>query len=121
MKTNPRDVKRLNRQKRVRRKVRGSTSRPRLSVFRSALHIYVQCINDENNATLAAASTLSPDLKESLKGKKKSEKAKEVGKKIAQMLLEKDVKDVVFDRNGFLYHGRVKALSEGAREGGLNF
>jgi large subunit ribosomal protein L18 len=112
---------RLKRQKRVRQRVKGTPERPRLSVFRSASHIYVQVIDDKRNGTLAAASTLTPSLKGSLQGKKKSEKAKLVGQKIAEILLEKGVKDVVFDRNGFLYHGRVKALSEGAREGGLNF
>jgi large subunit ribosomal protein L18 len=118
---NPKETARLSRQKRVRRKVRGSAARPRLSVFRSASHIYVQAINDEDKVTLAAASTLTKDLKETLTGEKKSQKAKLVGQKIAKLLLDKGVKDVVFDRNGFLYHGRVKALSEGAREGGLNF
>jgi large subunit ribosomal protein L18 len=121
MSRNLKETARLNRQKRVRRKIRGTTARPRISVFRSAQHIYAQAIDDQVNVTLAAASTLTPSLKEALGGKKKSEAAKEVGKKIAQLLLEKGVKDVVFDRNGFLYHGRVKALSEGAREGGLNF
>jgi large subunit ribosomal protein L18 len=121
MSTNPRETARLKRQKRVRRKVRGGPERPRLSVFRSASHIYAQVIDDQANVTLAAASTLTPDLKGSLEGKKKSEKAKLVGLKIAEILLGKGVRDVVFDRNGFLYHGRVKALSEGAREGGLNF
>ncbi|MDR2339076.1 MAG: 50S ribosomal protein L18 [Deltaproteobacteria bacterium] len=121
MPRNAKELSRLNRQKRVRRKVRGSSERPRLSVFRSAAHIYAQAIDDTGKVTLAAASTLTPSLRDSLKGKKKSEAAKDVGKKIAELLLEKGVKDVVFDRNGFLYHGRVKALSEGAREGGLNF
>jgi large subunit ribosomal protein L18 len=121
MSRNIKELARLNRQKRVRRKIRGSQERPRLSVFRSALHIYVQAIDDAGNQTLAACSTLSPSLKEGVKGKKKSEAAKDVGRKIAEILLEKGIKDVVFDRNGFLYHGRVKALSEGAREGGLNF
>jgi large subunit ribosomal protein L18 len=105
----------------VRQKIRGTTARPRLSVFRSAAHIYAQVIDDQENRTLAAASTLSASLKDSLRGEKKSGQAKLVGKKVAELLLAKGVKDVVFDRNGFLYHGRVKALSEGAREGGLNF
>ena len=112
---------RKKRQARVRKRVVGTSERPRLCVFRSVAHIYAQVINDENGATLAAVSTMSPELKDSLKGLKKSEAAKAVGKAIAEAAKIKGCQKVVFDRNGFLYHGRVKALSEGAREGGLDF
>ena len=120
-KVNVRQDARLRRQARVRKKVRGTTERPRLCVFRSASHIYAQIIDDERGVTLAAASTMSPSLKEAGQGLKKTEKAKLVGKAIAEAAGGKGLKSVVFDRNGFLYHGRVKALSEGAREAGLNF
>ncbi|MDR2460815.1 MAG: 50S ribosomal protein L18 [Deltaproteobacteria bacterium] len=119
--TNKRTLSRLTRQKRVRKKLKGTTLKPRLSVFRSANHIYAQVIDDDKGVTLAAASTLTKEVKGELTGKKKSEAAKLVGKAIAQAAKEKGVDKVVFDRNGFLYHGRVKALSEGAREGGLEF
>jgi large subunit ribosomal protein L18 len=121
MDKNPRHQSREARQKRVRRKVRGTPERPRLSVFRSASHIYAQLIDDTKGVTLVAASTLSIDLKDKLSGKKKTEAAKEVGAKLAALAQEKGFSTVVFDRNGFLYHGRVKALSEGAREAGLLF
>ena len=120
-KTNPRQLARRMRQGRVRRKVRGTAERPRLCVFRSALNIYAQVIDDERGVTLAAASTLSPALKDGLKGLKKTEAAKAVGKAVAEAAKTRGCLKVVFDRNGFLYHGRVKALSEGAREGGLEF
>ncbi|MDR1313367.1 MAG: 50S ribosomal protein L18 [Deltaproteobacteria bacterium] len=109
------------RQKRVRRKVTGTQERPRLSVFRSARHIYAQLIDDSTGATLVAASTLTGAVKGSLAGLKKAEQAKAVGKAVAELALGKGYVAVVFDRNGFLYHGRVKALSEGAREAGLKF
>ena len=112
---------RLRRQARVRKKVVGTSQRPRLCVFRSANHIYAQLIDDEKGVTLAAASTMTQDIKASLGGLKKTEKAKLVGKAIGEAVKAKGVTDVVFDRNGFLYNGRVKALSEGAREAGLNF
>lgn len=120
-KTNPRQSSRRQRQARVRRKVRGTAERPRLSVFRSSGHIYAQVINDDQGVTLAAASTLSPDLRAEVKGLKKIEAAKAVGRAIAQAAKTRGCLKVVFDRNGFLYHGRIKALSEGAREGGLDF
>jgi large subunit ribosomal protein L18 len=118
---NPRLEARLRRQARVRKKVLGTAQRPRLCVFRSAAHIYAQIINDEKGLTLAALSTMTPDLKDTVKGLKKTEQAKEVGKALAKVVKEKGIDKVVFDRNGFLYHGRVKALSEGARESGLQF
>jgi len=120
-KTNPRQSARLIRQARVRRKVRGTAERPRLCVFRSAAHIYAQVINDEKGVTLAAASTMSPELRTEVKGLKKVEAAKAVGRAIAEAAKKSGCRKVVFDRNGFLYHGRVKALSEGARDGGLDF
>ncbi|MDR1080203.1 MAG: 50S ribosomal protein L18 [Deltaproteobacteria bacterium] len=112
---------RRTRQKRVRRKVTGTAGRPRLSVFRSARHIYAQLIDDSTGATLAAASTLTASVRGSLAGLKKTEQAKAVGKAVAELALTRGYEAVVFDRNGFLYHGRVKALSEGAREAGLKF
>lgn len=120
-KVSPRLASRLKRQARVRKKVQGTSERPRLCVFRSTAHIYAQIIDDEKGATIAAVSTLSPGLKDSLKGLKKAEAAKAVGKAVAEAAKAKGCEKVVFDRNGFLYHGRVQALSEGAREGGLDF
>ncbi|MGL4209003.1 MAG: 50S ribosomal protein L18 [Candidatus Adiutrix sp.] len=120
-KVNIRLVARKRRQSRVRKKVQGTDLRPRLCVFRSALHIYAQAIDDVSGVTLAAASTMAPALKDALKGLKKSQAAKVVGQTIAEALKAKGCQSVVFDRNGFLYHGRVKALSEGAREAGLIF
>ena len=110
---------RLRRKAHIRKKVEGSQERPRLSVYRSLNHIYAQVIDDVSGKTLAAASTLSPELKDG-KGKKK-ELAKEVGKLVAKKCQEKQIAAVVFDRNGFMYHGRVAAVAEGAREGGLKF
>ncbi len=103
----------------IRKRVEGSAARPRLSVYRSLNHIYAQVIDDLSGKTLAAASTLSPELKEG-KGKKK-ELAKQVGKLVAKKCQEQKIAAVVFDRNGFNYHGRVAAVAEGAREGGLKF
>jgi large subunit ribosomal protein L18 len=118
---NPRLLARAGRQARTRKKIRGASARPRLCVFRSAVHIYAQLIDDSQGVTLAAASTLSPGVRDQAKGLKKTEKARLVGKAIGEAILAKGHKEVVFDRNGFLYHGRVKALSEGAREAGLSF
>ncbi|MDR2611953.1 MAG: 50S ribosomal protein L18 [Deltaproteobacteria bacterium] len=112
---------RLARQKRVRKKVVGTPERPRLSVFRSARHIYAQLIDDTTGRTLAAASTLTPAIKGDLTGLKKSEAARAVGRAVAEQAKSRGYEAVVFDRNGFLYHGRVKSLSEGAREAGLKF
>ena len=115
-----RSEKRKLRQGRVRRKAVGNDSRPRLSVFRSLHHIYVQVISDESGRTLAAASTESEGLRE-LKSKRNLAAAKAVGKAIAERCLQSGISNVVFDRNGFLYHGRVKALADAAREAGLKF
>lgn len=120
-KANIRLAARERRQARVRKKVQGTGERPRLCVYRSTAHIYAQVIDDVSGKTIAAVSTLSPALKDALKGLKKSEAAKAVGKAIAEAAQSQGCRQVVFDRNGFLYHGRVKALSEGAREGGLDF
>jgi large subunit ribosomal protein L18 len=110
---------RLRRKIHIRKKVEGSTERPRLSVYRSLNHIYAQVIDDVSGKTLASASTLSAELKDG-KGKKK-DLAKEVGKLVAKKCQEAKIGAVVFDRNGFMYHGRIAAVAEGAREGGLKF
>ncbi len=111
---------RERRRRRVRAKVSGTPERPRLNVFRSLKHIYAQVIDDTVGHTLAAASSLDEAIR-SQQGLKKTEKAFAVGKLIAQRALEKGIKKVVFDRAGYRYHGRVKAVAEGAREGGLEF
>ncbi len=112
---------RLKRQVRVRKKVRGTAQRPRLNVFRSARHIYAQLIDDVTGATLATASSVMDELSSGLKYTGNIEAASKVGAEIAKRALAKDITAVVFDRNGFLYHGRVKALAEAARESGLTF
>ena len=110
------------RQKRVRKKIRGTPQRPRLCVYRSLKHIYAQIIDDVSGRTLVAASSLSPEIRDQVKGKSgNKEGAAIVGNLIAKKAIDKGIKKVVFDRNGFLYHGRVKALAEAAREGGLIF
>jgi len=101
--------------------VKGRPERPRLNVFRSLRHIYAQVIEDTTGRTLASASTLSPEIKGSLSSSGNIEAAKKVGELIARRCLEKGIQKVVFDRNGYLYHGRVKALAEAARAGGLIF
>ena len=118
---NPRQEARLKRRKRIRKKVSGSPERPRLSVFRSSRHIYAQVIDDLKGVTLVTASTLSPELRQQEKVKGKIEDAKRVGKLIAQMTKARGITKVVFDRNGFMYHGRVRALAAAAREAGLEF
>jgi large subunit ribosomal protein L18 len=106
----------------IRRKVKKAAGeRKRLSVFRSSEHIYAQIIDDVKGETLVAASSLEKSMRESLKAGGNVDAAKAVGKLIAERALEKGLKDVVFDRGGYLYHGRVKALADAAREGGLNF
>ncbi len=106
----------------VRRNVRRAAgSRARLSVFRSSKHIYAQIIDDAEGRTIASASSLEKDMRGSLKTGANIEAAKAVGKRVAERAAAKGVKDVVFDRGGYLYHGRVKALADAAREGGLNF
>jgi large subunit ribosomal protein L18 len=112
---------RQKRQVRVRRKVQGSQERPRLCIFRSARHIYAQIIEDTTGTTLVSVSTVVKDVSGDLKVSGNVEAAKLVGKKIAERALAKNITQVVFDRNGFLYHGRVKALADAAREAGLSF
>jgi len=115
------NVARLRKHIRVRKKVEGTPERPRLNVFRSLNHIYAQVIDDTTGNTIAAASTLDSALRGKLKSGGNKEAAKEVGKLIAQKAMDKGVKQVVFDRGGYLYHGRVKELAEAAREAGLEF
>jgi large subunit ribosomal protein L18 len=105
----------------IRKKISGTPERPRLVVFRSLQHIYAQVINDDTGSTLASASTLSEELTDSLKGKKKAEQAALVGELIAKKCVTAKIEKVVFDRSGFIYHGRVQALADGARKGGLQF
>jgi large subunit ribosomal protein L18 len=112
---------RLKRQVRVRKKIRGTSARPRLNVFKSARHIYAQLIDDTTGRTLAAASTAADEVSNGLKYTGNVEAARKVGAEIAKIALGKEITTVVFDRNGFLYHGRVKALAEAARENGLTF
>lgn len=124
MKVTTRDERRQRIKYRIRKRVRGTEARPRLSVFRSVSHIYVQVIDDLAGATLAAASSIEPALKAQMSGEVRAGNAKGaavVGKAIAERLKEKGVTRVVFDRNGFLYHGRVRAVAEAAREAGLEF
>ena len=119
--TNPRQLGREKRKKRIRKKISGTPERPRVSVFRSARHIYALVIDDIQGQTLASASTLEEMPKGDEKAGKKISNAVYVGKKVAERAQEKGVSTVIFDRNGFLYHGRVKAVSDGAREAGLKF
>jgi large subunit ribosomal protein L18 len=112
---------RIRRHARVRKNVQGTSLRPRLSVFRSLSEIYVQVIDDHEGNTVASASTIDEELRGKMKGLKKVEQAKLVGKAVAERAIGKGVKAVVFDRGGFKYSGRVKALADGAREGGLEF
>jgi large subunit ribosomal protein L18 len=120
-KMNPRALSRLKRKKRIRKKVFGTPDRPRLSVFRSAKHIYAQIVDDTAGQTISSASTLDETVKSNTDIESKVAAAQLVGKLVAERALEKGIKQVVFDRNGFLYHGRIKAISDGAREAGLGF
>jgi len=121
MRTRATAVARGRRRARVRKRVRGTAERPRLSVFRSDRHIYVQVIADSSGTTLLAVSTLTPELRAQLKKTTDVNAAKQVGLLAARRCLEKGIDQIVFDRNGFLYHGRVRAVADGAREGGLKF
>lgn len=112
---------RLNRRKRVRKRVQGSPERPRLNVFRSARHIYAQLIDDSTGRTLASSSSLDKDFKSEQTWGGNVAAAKIVGRLIAEKAQAQGISEVVFDRNGFLYHGRMKALAEAAREAGLKF
>jgi large subunit ribosomal protein L18 len=114
-------VGRERRKLRIRRKISGTPERPRMSVFRSAKHIYAQVVDDTAGETLAHASTLSRDVRGDLSESNKLDAAKKVGKTIARLLLAKGIDKVVFDRSGYLYHGRVRALADAAREAGIKF
>ncbi len=121
MEKNTKRITRIARHKRVRKKVSGTQKSPRMSVFRSAWHIYVQVIDDIHSTTIASASTLDPVFRDKKIEGGKKEAAKWVGQEIARRAQEKGIKEVVFDRGGYKFHGRVKALAEGAKEAGLKF
>ncbi len=114
-------IARQRRHRRVRKSLSGTAERPRLNVFRSLRHIYAQIINDEIGHTVASASTSESDIKKQIEGLNKTAQAHVLGKVLAERALAKGVKQVVFDRGGYKYHGRVRALAEGSREGGLQF
>lgn len=118
---NEKQAARTRRKKSIRKRISGTAERPRLSVFRSCEHIYAQVVDDTTGSTLVAASTQSPEIRGEREGKRKSELATLVGKLVARKCIERNIEAVVFDRNGFIYHGRVKAVADGAREGGLRF
>ena len=118
---NKRRLSRLKRKLRVRKKIHGTSERPRLSVFRSSKHIYAQLIDDTSGNTLVASSSVEKTFKALDKPESKCAAANMVGKMIGQKAKDKGISRIVFDRNGYIYHGRVKALSEGAREAGLEF
>ena len=121
MTKNSRSLGRVRRHTRVRKNLTGTGARPRLNVFRSSSAIYAQLIDDQAGHTLISASTVDRDLRGKLKGLKKSEQAKLVGQAIAERARTKDIQEIIFDRGGYRYIGRVKALADGAREGGLKF
>jgi large subunit ribosomal protein L18 len=121
MAKNSRSLARARRHVRVRKNLAGTADRPRLNVFRSISAIYAQVIDDETGRTLISASSVDRELREKLKGMKKSEQAKLIGQTLAQRAKDKGINAVVFDRGGYRYIGRVKALADGAREGGLQF
>ena len=114
-------VARARRHVRVRKNLAGTAERPRLNVFRSVSAIYAQVIDDQSGRTIASASTVDRELRDQVKGKKKSEQAKLIGQAVAERAKNKGIQAVVFDRGGYRYMGRVKALADGAREGGLQF
>jgi large subunit ribosomal protein L18 len=116
-----REDMRLRRHRRVRKRIGGSTARPRLNVYRSLSQIYAQVIDDGAGHTLAAASSLEPDVRPQLKGLNKTDQARLIGQLLAERALAKGVKQVVFDRGGYRYHGRVRALADAARKAGLEF
>ncbi|NOZ93080.1 50S ribosomal protein L18 [bacterium 3DAC] len=116
-----RKEKRVKRHRRIRKSVFGTAERPRMAIYKSLKHMYVQIINDEIGHTLVSAATNEKAIQEAIKGMSKTEQAKYLGKVIAERALEKGIKKVVFDRGGFKYQGRVQALAEAAREAGLEF
>lgn len=119
--TSLKSLARLKRKLRLKKKIRGNSERPRLSIFISGRHIYAQIINDEVGETLVATSTLSRDVLEEGKPLRNKNGAEKVGKTIAELALQKNIKTVVFDRNGYLYHGKIKVLADSARNSGLEF
>ena len=121
MANNSRSVARARRHSRVRKNLSGTAERPRLNVYRSVSAIYAQVIDDQSGRTLVSASTVDHELREKVKGLKKSEQAKMIGQTIAERAKSQGIQTVVFDRGGYRYFGRVKALADGAREGGLQF
>ena len=114
-------IARIRRRTRIRRRVQGTTVRPRLSVYRSGRHMYAQVIIDGDGRTVLATSTLAKELRTDVQKPGTVDAAKQVGLNVAKHCLEHGIREVVFDRNGFLYHGRVRAVADGAREGGLKF
>jgi large subunit ribosomal protein L18 len=116
-----RRLSRLRRHRRIRRKLIGTGEIPRLAVFRSRFHIYAQLIDDSTGRSLCGTSSLDPTLRDALVGKKKSDRSRLVGKRMAEIALGAGIEQVAFDRGGYVYHGRIRALAEGAREGGLHF
>ena len=120
-KTNPSELARRRRKKRFQKKVRGTSERPRLCVYRSNKHIYAQIVDDQEPRTLAAVSTLSKELTSLADKRATKEAAQKVGELIAKKAQERNIQKVVFDRNGFLYHGRIQAVADAAREAGLEF
>ncbi len=113
--------RRIKRKKHIRKNMFGTQERPRMSVSRSLQHIYVQLIDDDNHQTLVSASTLDAEIKALLEGKSKKEQSKLVGEAVAKRAIEAKINTVCFDRNGFLYHGRIKEMADAARKGGLKF
>jgi len=118
---NKRKELRLKRKKRIRKRMTGTVEQPRMTVFRSAKHIYYQIIDDTQGITLVTASTTEKEIREQQKFENKTAAAVYIGQLIAERAVQKGIKSVVFDRNGFLYHGRIKAVSDGARKAGLDF
>ena len=113
--------RRLERHKRMRNNLNGTSEKPRFDVFRSSKHIYVQVIDDTQGVTLASASSAEKEIKEAISGKTKTEAAKIIGQIAAERAKAKGIEKVVFDRGGYIYHGRVKAVADGARDAGLDF
>ena len=118
---NPKQRKRFRRKASIRLRMTGTSERPRLSVFRSARYVYAQAVDDTTGRVLASASELEAALKSAVSGKPKKERARQVGKAIGDKLVALNIKAVVFDRNGYIYHGRVKEIADGARDAGLVF
>ncbi len=112
---------RIRRHGRIRSKLSGTADVPRLAVFRSRLHIYAQLVDDAAGRSICGTSSLDPAIREGLAGKRKSDRSKLVGKRMAEIAQEKGIQRIAFDRGGYVYHGRIKALADGAREGGLQF